>query len=75
MIGTCWEWTTDPYLPYDGFRVDMYVFMSTLQFGTHKTTRGGSCASSSSLIRSTYRQAYHPDRFDAFTGFRTCAIG
>lgn len=75
MIGTCWEWTTDQYLPYDGFRVDMYAYMSTLQFGTHKTTRGGSFASSSSLIRGTYRQAYHPDRFDVFTGFRTCAIG
>jgi len=74
MIGTCWEWTTDQYLPYAGFRVDMYAYMSTLQFGTHKTTRGGSFASSSSLVRGTYRQAYHPDRCDAFTGFRTCEV-
>ncbi len=74
LIGTCWEWTSDQYLPYDGFRVDMYAYMSTLQFGTHKTTRGGSFASSASLVRSTYRQAYHPDRSDVFTGFRTCAI-
>jgi len=73
MIGTAWEWTTSQYLPYDGFCVDMYAYMSTLQFGTHKTTRGGSGATSASLIRSTYRQAYHPDRFDVFTGFRTCA--
>lgn len=73
MIGTAWEWTTDQYLPYDGFCVDMYAYMSTLQFGTHKTTRGGSGATSASIIRNTYRQAYHPDRFDVFTGFRTCA--
>jgi iron(II)-dependent oxidoreductase len=72
-IGTAWEWTTDQYLPFDGFEIDMYPFMSTLQFGDHKTTRGGSCATSSCLIRSTYRQAYHPDRQDVFTGFRTCA--
>lgn len=74
MIGTAWEWTTNQYLPFDGFSVDMYAYMSTLQFGTHKTTRGGGCATSSTLIRNTYRQAYHPDRSDVFTGFRTCAI-
>ena len=75
MIGTAWEWTTNQYLPYDGFKVDMYPYMSTLQFGDHKTTRGGSCATSSCLIRSTYRQAYLPGRTDVFTGFRTCALG
>ncbi len=73
MLGTAWEWTTSQYLPFDGFKTDMYAYMSTLQFGDHKTTRGGSCATSSSLIRSTYRQAYFPDRTDAFLGFRTCA--
>ncbi len=73
MIGTAWEWTSSQYLPFDGFCVDMYAYMSTLQFGTHQTTRGGSFATSSSLIRNTYRQAYHPDRSDVFTGFRTCA--
>lgn len=74
MLGTAWEWTTSQYLPYDGFSVDMYPYMSTLQFGDHKTTRGGSCATSSSLIRNTYRQAYFPGRNDVFTGFRTCAV-
>jgi len=75
MVGSAWEWTTSQYLPYDGFCVDMYAYMSTLQFGDHKTTRGGSGATSASLVRSTYRQAYHPDRSDVFTGFRTCAVG
>jgi iron(II)-dependent oxidoreductase len=74
LIGTAWEWTSSQFLPYDGFAVDMYPYMSTLQFGTHKVTKGGSCATSSCLIRSSYRQAYHPDRRDAFTGFRTCAL-
>lgn len=72
MIGTCWEWTASQFFPYDGFTMDMYPFMSTLQFGDHKTTRGGSGATSSCLIRGTYRQAYHPDRDDVFVGFRTC---
>lgn len=74
MVGTVWEWTSNQFLPYDGFAVDMYPFMSTLQFGDHKTTKGGGCATSSLLIRGTYRQAYHPDRSDVFTGFRTCAL-
>lgn len=74
MLGSAWEWTSSQYLPFDGFCADMYVYMSTLQFGDHKTTRGGSGATSCSLIRNTYRQAYFPDRTDVFTGFRTCAI-
>ena len=74
MLGTAWEWTSSQYLPYDGFAIDMYPFMSVLQFGYHKTTKGGSCATSSILIRGTYRQAYLPDRADVFVGFRTCAL-
>lgn len=73
MLGTAWEWTTSQYLPFKGFEIDMYPYMSTLQFGDHKTTRGGGCATSSCLIRNTYRQAYYPDRNDVFIGFRTCA--
>jgi len=73
LVGTCWEWTSSQFLPYDGFKVDMYPFMSTLQFGDHVTTKGGSCATSSLLIRNSYRQAYLPQRRDAFVGFRTCA--
>ena len=74
MTGTVWEWTSDQFLPYDGFKVDMYPFMSTLQFGDHKVTKGGGCATSSCLIRGTYRQAYLPQRNDVYTGFRTCAL-
>lgn len=74
MIGSVWEWTSNQFLPYDGFKVDMYPFMSTLQFGDHKVTKGGSCATSSNLIRGTYRQAYLPQRNDVYTGFRSCAL-
>lgn len=74
MIGSVWEWTSSQFFPYDGFRIDMYPFMSTLQFGDHKVTRGGSCATSPNLIRGTYRQAYLAQRNDVYTGFRTCAL-
>jgi len=73
MLGTAWEWTSSQFLPYDGFKIDMYHYMSVLQFGDHRVTKGGSCATCSSLIRTTYRQAYFPSRTDAFTSFRTCA--
>jgi iron(II)-dependent oxidoreductase len=72
MLGSAWEWTSSAFLPYDGFKVDMYPYMSVLQFGDHKVTRGGSCASSSCLVRNSYRQAYQPGRRDVFTGFRSC---
>ena len=74
MLGTCWEWTSTQFLPYDGFKVDMYPYMSTIQFGNHKVTKGGSCATCSPLIRNSYRQAYFPVRTDVFVGFRTCAV-
>jgi iron(II)-dependent oxidoreductase len=74
MLGSAWEWTDNQYMPFQGFNPDMYAYMSTLQFGDHKTARGGSWASAQSLIRPTYRQAYLPDRRDVFVGFRTCAI-
>ena len=73
MLGTAWEWTSSQFLPFDGFKIDMYHYMSVLQFGDHRVTKGGSTATCSSLIRNTYRQAYYPSRTDAFTGFRTCA--
>lgn len=73
MLGTAWEWTSNQFLPYAGFEIDMYHYMSVLQFGDHRVTKGGSCATCSGLIRNSYRQAYLPGRTDVFTGFLTCA--
>ena len=73
MIGTAWEWTASQFLPYAGFSHDMYPYMSTLQFGYHKTAKGGGWATAAQIIRATYRQAYLPQRRDVFVGFRTCA--
>lgn len=73
MFRAAWQWTASPFLPYDGFKADMYPFMSTLQFGYHKTAKGGSWATDPGLIRPSYRQAYLPLRRDVFVGFRTCS--
>jgi EgtB-related family protein len=73
MIGNIWEWTADEFQPYPGFIVDPYKEYSKPWFGTHKVLRGGCWATSSLLIRNTWRNFYTPDRRDVWAGFRTCA--
>ena len=73
MLGNVWEWTADDFAPYPGFTEDPYKEYSKPWFGTHKVLRGGSWATSSRLIRNTWRNFYTPDRRDIWAGFRTCA--
>ena len=73
MIGNVWEWTVTDFQPYPGFSVDPYKEYSQPWFGTHKVLRGGCWATSSLLIRNTWRNFYTPDRRDVWAGFRTCA--
>ena len=74
MIGNIWEWTASDFQPYPGFRADPYKEYSEPWFGTHKVLRGGCWATSSYLIRNTWRNFYTPDRRDVWAGFRTCAL-
>ncbi|MDH3445510.1 MAG: SUMF1/EgtB/PvdO family nonheme iron enzyme [Deltaproteobacteria bacterium] len=73
MLGNVWEWTRDDFQPYPGFIADPYKEYSKPWFGTHKVLRGGCWATSSLLIRNTWRNFYTPDRRDVWAGFRTCA--
>jgi iron(II)-dependent oxidoreductase len=73
MLGNVWEWTADDFQPYPGFTVDPYKEYSKPWFGSHKVLRGGCWATSSLLIRNTWRNFYTPDRRDVWAGFRTCA--
>ena len=73
MIGNVWEWTASEFQPYPGFSADPYKEYSQPWFGTHKVLRGGCWATSSLLIRNTWRNFYTPDRRDVWAGFRTCA--
>jgi EgtB-related family protein len=72
--GEALEWTGTTFRGYPGFQSGPWREYSEPSFGTHKALRGASFATRPRLRDAAMRYFLQPERDDAFTGFRSCAL-
>ena len=72
MLGNVWEWTADTFQPFPDFEPDNYHEYSKDLFGNTKVLRGGAWTTRGRMMHGTYRNYFSPDRWNVFSGFRTC---
>ncbi|HEV2911772.1 MAG TPA: SUMF1/EgtB/PvdO family nonheme iron enzyme [Pyrinomonadaceae bacterium] len=73
MTGNVWEWTADAFEPFPGFEPFPYPEYSAVWFdGDHRVLKGGSWATRSSVLRTSFRNFFRRHFRIAFAGLR-CA--
>jgi len=74
MTGNVWEWTSDPFDGYAGFKPYPYPEYSEAWFdGDHRVLKGGSWATHPSVLRTSFRNFFRRHFRIAFAGIRCAA--
>lgn len=74
MTGNVWEWTGDAFAGYPGFEAFPYPEYSQEWFdGDHRVLKGGSWATRSSILRTSFRNFFRRNFRIAFAGIRLAA--
>ena len=74
MTGNVWEWTSDAFRGYSGFKAFPYPEYSEVWFDEdHRVLKGGSWATRAPLLRTSFRNFFRRHFRIAFAGIRCAA--